>query len=152
MCTISETEIDNLKDAEYIVLDGDVHVKAVEITNKQQIFICPFCYDDPHYHYRKSDGESDTQENAVRRTLHYHSYNRSFRQNLTVPLPQKTHIYMKKTPHCGLRYAATKHFNGKKCFPRKYVQFCIHITTTTKDSRKNNNQNKKRMYKSNLKK
>jgi hypothetical protein len=122
---VSEIEIDNLKRGEYIVSNKQVHVKALEITNTEQIFECPFCYE-----------QYDTKGNGVGdRILHTHSYDQSFRQNTTVTEAEKTHIYATKTPHCGCRH--DKYNESFPCFPKKYTNFCVHLTTTTKDSRNN---------------
>jgi hypothetical protein len=104
MCNVLKKDIDKLNIGEYIVKDSEVHVKVFNINNGIQTFYCPFC---------KSvyDKHGNPTKDATP-ILHTHSYN---------PMAKVS----KRVPHCGVRHDDFLG-NYSKCFPDKYIQFCIH--------------------------
>lgn len=113
-CDITEEEINNLYVGDYIKKNGEIHVKAVEITKSQQMFHCPFCRS-------KYSIKSGKPTKMAKYTLHNHSFDPNS--------VQSGHSFQKRLPHCGVH-----HHQGVcyRHFPEEAVQFCIHVTNLTK--------------------
>lgn len=135
-CSVSVEDINNLKNGEYIELNGLIHVRACEVTDHQQIFLCPFCR--TTYKYNR-----DPYARA-RYLPHYHSFTQqNTLNNCGNNVVNITNIISSRFPHCQIRY--NKRGNECKTFPKTTcTQFCIHVTEKTeKTSRKNYKKMKK---------